>query len=65
MTAALRRPPRTCPVCGASMNRHAEKLVAPGLGEEFALFDPALFGTLEEFHLCPNRGHAESLRAAP
>jgi ribosomal protein S27AE len=58
------RAPRPCPVCGALMNRHAEKLLAPTTSEEFAAFDATLFGVLEEFHLCPNCGHAESRRVA-
>ena len=58
------RVPRPCPVCGAAMNRHAEKLLPPSEAEEFASFDSGLFGGLEEFHLCPTCGHAESLRVA-
>jgi predicted RNA-binding Zn-ribbon protein involved in translation (DUF1610 family) len=46
------------------MNRHAEKLLPESEAEEFTSFDAGLFGGLEEFHLCPNCGHAESLRVA-
>jgi C4-type Zn-finger protein len=41
-----------CPVCGAEMNRHAEKVdySAPGA------FDPDFGGVLMEFHTCPRCG---------
>lgn len=42
----------TCPMCGAVMNRHAEKIdtrIAVDAGEDFAL----LGGALCEIHTCP------------
>lgn len=51
-----------CPACGAPMNRHAEKVVAPSTSEELRAIDLVLFGVLEEHHLCPNCGWIESLR---
>ena len=53
-----------CPACGAPMNRHAEKLLAPTTSEELGAIDVVLFGVLEEHHLCPNCGWIESLRVA-
>jgi C4-type Zn-finger protein len=53
--------PRTkmiCPVCGAEMNLHAEKLL------EVSPADPAynlsLGGALEESHACPSCGASAS-----
>ena len=58
----MRERPMTCPECGATMNRHAEKLVytgeTRGAGE-----DPLLGGVMEEMHACPQCGHVASRRA--
>jgi ribosomal protein S27AE len=54
--------PMTCPKCGATMNRHGEKLVYTGVtggaGE-----DPLLGGVMQEMHACPHCGHVASRRA--
>jgi len=54
--------PMACPKCGATMNRHGEKLVytgeTRGAGE-----DPLLGGVTEEMHACPRCGYVASRRA--
>jgi predicted RNA-binding Zn-ribbon protein involved in translation (DUF1610 family) len=52
--------PMICPVCGAQMNHHADKI---DYSIEEATYDPAFGGALEEVHTCPHCGHVE-LRAA-
>jgi ribosomal protein S27AE len=47
-----------CPVCGAVMNHHADKLVDPV--DRLDAVDPALGGLLEETHACPRCGNVES-----
>jgi len=53
--------PMICPVCGATMNQHAEKAVPPTTAEEAARVDPAIGGLLCEVHACPRCG-AEASR---
>lgn len=50
----------SCPACGAEMNPHAEKLVAPRTASEAAQTDPAMGGLVEEVHQCPACGRVES-----
>jgi hypothetical protein len=49
-----------CPACGAEMNPHAEKLMAPRTTSEEAAVDPALGGVVKEIHQCPACGAVES-----
>ena len=52
----------TCPMCGAAMNRHAEKIdtrVGPDGGEDFFL----LGGALCEIHTCPGCRYVLERRA--
>jgi hypothetical protein len=49
-----------CPGCGADMNPHAEKLVAPRSSSEAAAADLALGGIVEEIHQCPSCGEVGS-----
>lgn len=49
-------------MCGADMNRHAEKLVQPQDAADLGLVDSALGGLLEETHACPRCGNVESRR---
>ena len=51
--------PMQCPKCGATMNRHAEKVVYGGSGRR----DPELGGVLEEMHACPRCGYVASRTA--
>lgn len=55
------QPRMRCPKCGAEMNRHAEKLVYSGSGDEGT--DPLLGGIIEETHACPRCGNVEARRA--
>ena len=48
--------PMQCPKCGATMNRHAEKVVHRGTGPA----DAELGGALEEMHACPRCGYVAS-----
>jgi predicted RNA-binding Zn-ribbon protein involved in translation (DUF1610 family) len=48
--------PMRCPDCGATMNRHAEKLIPPVSPGELAAADPVLGGTVLEMHACPACG---------
>ena len=50
------RTPMVCPKCGATMNRHAEKLVEPRDANEVARAVAALGGIVQEFHYCPKCG---------
>jgi hypothetical protein len=49
-----------CPACGAEMNPHAEKLIAPRTRSEAAAIDGAMGGIVEEIHQCPFCGRVES-----
>ena len=51
----------SCPECGATMNRHAEKLAYSDSGEELRLMAGAE-GLLEEIFACPGCGNVESRR---
>jgi hypothetical protein len=42
-----------CPMCGAEMNFHAEKVNLGYTFEEVAQVDPELGGVLVEIHTCP------------
>ena len=53
--------PMICPKCGATMNRHADKLVRPHRSDE--ALDPTLGGVIMEMHQCPACG-AEASRIA-
>ena len=54
--------PMACPRCGATMNRHAEKVVPPATEADAALVDPAVGGIVEEMHACPRCGAIASRR---
>lgn len=56
--------PMTCPTCGATMNRHAEKLVEPRDAQEAETMDPRLGGIIEEIHTCPECGREASRKGA-
>jgi C4-type Zn-finger protein len=53
-----------CPVCGAEMNRHAEKVDYSWTPEEPAAADAAFEGVLVEFHTCPACGYVEERAAS-
>ena len=48
-----------CPGCGATMNRHAEKVDYSWAPESPGEADPAFDGVLVEFHTCPACGYVE------
>ena len=52
--------PMRCPMCGATMNRHGEKVVYGSTGS----VDADLGGVLEEMHACPRCGYVTSRPAA-
>jgi ribosomal protein S27AE len=54
--------PMICPMCGATMNQHAEKVVYSGEAGGAGV-DAALGGVLEEMHACPRCGYVTSRRA--
>lgn len=51
-----------CPVCGAEMNHHAEKIDYTASLYEPDAMDPQLGGVLEEVHTCPKCGDVEVRR---
>ena len=54
----------TCPMCGATMNRHAEKIdtrISVDAGEDFAV----LGGALCEIHTCPSCRYVMERRIWP
>ena len=53
-----------CPVCGAEMNRHAEKVDYSWTLEGSAAADAAFEGALVEFHTCPACGYVEERAAS-
>ena len=53
-----------CPVCGAEMNRHAEKVDYSWTPKDPAAADAAFDGALVEFHTCPACGHVEERAAS-
>ncbi len=53
-----------CPDCGATMNRHAEKLDTVAVLDELDAVDPDLGGVLEEVHTCPECGRTLTRRVA-
>ena len=56
----MKRDSMKCPKCGAEMNCHAEKPVDPLSAKEDAA--AAQGALVEEIHLCPRCGFAESRR---
>lgn len=48
--------PMICPVCGAQMNHHADKV---DYSVEDASDDPVFGGVLEEVHTCRHCGRVE------
>jgi hypothetical protein len=48
-----KRPKLRCPMCGAEMNFHAEKVDLGNTLENVAEVDPDLGGVLVEIHTCP------------
>jgi ribosomal protein S27AE len=54
--------PMICPMCGATMNQHAEKVVYTG-DATAAGVDAALGGVVEEMHACPRCGYVTSRQA--
>ena len=52
-----------CPMCGAEMNHHANKVVTDPADASSSVPDPALGGVLYEAHTCPHCGYVE-LKAA-
>jgi predicted RNA-binding Zn-ribbon protein involved in translation (DUF1610 family) len=57
-------PPMMCPACGATMNRHAEKLVERGDHAEKAQRQAPFDGLILEGHACPGCG-TTATRPAP
>jgi ribosomal protein S27AE len=51
------RNPMRCPMCGATMNQHAEKVIYGGHGPGI---DPELGGVIHEMHACPRCGYVAS-----
>lgn len=49
-----------CPACGAEMNEHARKVIAPRSEAEAAAVDEDLGGILLERHTCPACGKSAS-----
>jgi hypothetical protein len=58
------RPRLKCPKCGAEMNHHADKLVAPTDGVEPSGIDLVLGGVIQETHACPACANVEFRRAS-
>lgn len=54
--------PMICPKCGATMNRHSEKLVYTGETRGPGV-DLVLGGVMHEMHACPRCGYVDSRRA--
>jgi NAD(P)H-dependent FMN reductase len=52
--------PLPCPVCGNTMNHHADKPVEPRSEDEVARVDPATGALALSAHTCPVCGHAEA-----
>lgn len=52
--------PMQCPMCGATMNHHGDKVVYHGAGQA----DSDLGGPLQELHACPRCGYVTSRPAA-
>ncbi len=62
--AAAREGAIVCTVCGATMNRHAEKVdfgIAPD--ETTRETDAVFGGAVQEFHTCPGCGYVTERRA--
>ena len=53
--------PMICPVCGAQMNHHADKV---DYSVEYSSDDPVFGGALEEVYTCPHCGRVELRDAA-
>jgi hypothetical protein len=56
--------PIRCPICGAAMNRHAEKVDYGAAPEEAEGAETPWDGALMEFHTCPQCAHVEERSAA-
>jgi ribosomal protein S27AE len=52
-----------CPKCGAEMNHHADKLVAPTDQTDARDIDPDFGGLILETHTCPACANVEFRRA--
>ena len=55
----------TCPKCGAAMNHHADKLVAPVDPSAAVDVDPVFGGVIQEAHTCPACANVEFRLAPP
>lgn len=55
----------TCPKCGAAMNHHADKLVAPVDRHAGGDVDPVFGGVIQETHTCPACATVEFRPAGP
>lgn len=53
-----------CPKCGAPMNHHADKLVAPIDQDAASRVDPVFGGVIEETHTCLVCAYVEFRRAS-
>ena len=51
-----------CPMCGAAMNKHAEKIDNAASWREPTSLDSPLGGVVMEFHKCPKCGASASRR---
>ena len=49
-----------CPDCGAEMNEHAGKVIAPRSEAEAAFLDEEIGGVIIERHTCPACGKSAS-----
>jgi rubrerythrin len=54
-----------CPVCGAQMNQHAEKIDYTAALDDPEAVDKDLGGVLEEVYGCPVCGHTQVRRKQP
>jgi hypothetical protein len=54
-----------CPGCGAKMNEHAKKVVAPRNEAEASLVNEALEGIVVERYTCPACGRSASRIQTP
>lgn len=59
----MSEPRMKCPKCGAEMNHHADKLVAPTDQTDARDIDPDFGGLILETHTCPACANVEFRRA--